>query len=52
MGMGEVYVVYLWRNVLGIFSSASAARKYIETESSLTPGERESCVIDRMPLCD
>lgn len=48
--MEEVFLVFLWRNVLGVFRTQEDARDFIETEPSMTDGERAMCVVDRWPV--
>ena len=50
--MKEVFLVFLWRNLLGVFNTPGDARRFIDTAADLTPGEREMCVIDRWPISD
>ena len=50
----KIYVVIdiVDKNVLGVFKTREGAQNYINTEPSMTPGERYACVIEEWEMGD
>ena len=50
----KIYVVYdiFSKEVFGVFKTHECAQNYIDTEPSMTPGERDSCEIQEWEMGD
>lgn len=48
--MKEVWLVFLWGSLLGVFSTEEKAKRFVDTEPGMTDIERSICLVDSWPI--